>query len=107
MKNRHESHASRRLGLVLLACLLGLSFGTRRSGDNTLTSDAGAPGTASASRPRDVVRSSVSRLRAESSEGTSARAEVNNRRGGELAASARERLATALLLAAGLRARGR
>jgi hypothetical protein len=107
MKNRHESHASRRLGLVLLACLLGLSFGARRSGDNIPTSDAGVPDTVSASRPRDVVRSPVLRLRAESSGRTPARAEVNDRRGGELAASARERLATALLLAAGLRARGR
>jgi len=107
MKNRHESHASRRLGLVLLAVLLWLSFGTRRSGDNTPTSDAGAPGTTPASRPLDVVRSSVSRLRAEAAGRTSARAEVNDPRGGELAASARERLATALLLGAGLRARRR
>jgi phospholipid transport system substrate-binding protein len=57
-----------------------------------------------------VVSSSarlLERLRAETSGRTSARAEVNDPRGGELAVSARERLATALLLGAGRRARGR
>jgi|GEM_PF-490711 phospholipid transport system substrate-binding protein len=51
----------RRLGLVILALVFALSFGTRRFGDNTPTSDAAALAAAPATSPLDIVRSSVSR----------------------------------------------